>query len=67
MGALALPEGKAVNVSSTLNLRSAARHLGGHGSHRKTVIHGGAERQSRSDCEVVPMSGLAGVLDSFER
>ncbi len=28
----------------------------------KAVVYGGAERQSRSDCEVVPLSDLEGVL-----
>ena len=32
----------------------------------KAVVYGGAERQSRSDCEVVPLTGLAGVLERFE-
>ena len=32
----------------------------------KAVVYGGAERQSRSDCEVVPLAGLSGVLERFE-
>ena len=32
----------------------------------KTVVYGGAERQSRTDCEVVPVADLAGVLERFE-
>ena len=32
----------------------------------KTVVYGGAESQLRSDCEVVPLSGLAGVLERSE-
>ena len=28
----------------------------------KTVVYGGSERQIRSDCEVVPLPGLSGVL-----
>ena len=31
----------------------------------KAVVYGGAERQSRSDCEVVPLSGLEGVLGGW--
>ncbi len=36
------------------------------GAYGKTVVYGGAESQFRSDCEVVPLSGLAGVLDRSE-
>ena len=32
----------------------------------KAVVYGGTERQSRTDAEVVPLSGLAGALDRFE-
>ena len=32
----------------------------------KTVVYGGAESQSRTDCEVVPVSEFAGVLERFE-
>ena len=32
----------------------------------KTVVYGGAERQSRTDFEVVPVTGFAGVLERFE-
>ena len=32
----------------------------------KTVVYGGDARQTRSDCEVVPASELAGVLERFE-
>ena len=32
----------------------------------KTVVYGGTESQFRSDCEVVPLSGLAGVLERSE-
>ena len=32
----------------------------------KTVVYGGMARQSRSDCEVVPLAGFAGVLERFE-
>ena len=32
----------------------------------KAVIYGGDCGQSRSDCEVAPLSGLAGVLEGFE-
>ena len=32
----------------------------------KAVVYGGATRQSRSDCEVVPLSDLGGVLERFE-
>ena len=32
----------------------------------KAVVYGGEESQSRSDCEVVPLSGLEGVLERFE-
>ena len=32
----------------------------------KTVVHGGTVRQSRSDCEVVPLSDLSGVLERFD-
>ena len=32
----------------------------------KTVVYGGTARQSRSDCEVVPLAGFAGVLERFE-
>ncbi len=32
----------------------------------KTVVYGGATRQTRSDCDVVPATELAGVLDRFE-
>ena len=31
----------------------------------KAVVYGGEERQSRSDCEVVPLSGLEGVLGGW--
>ena len=33
----------------------------------KTVVYGGAESQARSDREVVPLSGLSGVLEREER
>ena len=33
----------------------------------KTVVYGGAERQSRTDCQVVPPAELTGVLKRFER
>ncbi len=36
------------------------------GAYGKTVVYGGAESQLRSDCEVVPLSGLCGVLDRSE-
>ncbi len=32
----------------------------------KTVVYGGTDSQLRSDCEVVPLSGLAGVLGRSE-
>lgn len=32
----------------------------------KTVVYGGTARQSRSDCEVVPLAEFAGVLERFE-
>ena len=32
----------------------------------KTVVYGGTGRQSRSDCEVVPLSGLTGVLEQSD-
>ena len=32
----------------------------------KTVVYGGTVRQTRSDCDVVPASELAGVLERFE-
>lgn len=32
----------------------------------KTVVYGGADRQSRSDCEVVPLAGLGGLLRRVE-
>ncbi len=32
----------------------------------KTVVYGGTVRQTRSDCDVVPASELAGVLQRFE-
>ena len=32
----------------------------------KAVVYGGSERQSRTDGEVVPFSGLDGVLERFE-
>lgn len=32
----------------------------------KAVVHGGADRQSRSDCEVVPLAEFAGMLDRLE-
>ena len=32
----------------------------------KTVVYGGMARQSRSDCEVVPLTEFAGVLERFE-
>ena len=32
----------------------------------KTVVYGGAARQSRSDCEVVPLAELAGSLERFD-
>lgn len=33
----------------------------------KTVVYGGTERQSRSDCEVVPLPELASVFDRADR
>ena len=32
----------------------------------KAVVYGGVTRQSRSDCEVVPLADLGGVLQRFE-
>ena len=32
----------------------------------KAVVHGGMGRQSRSDCEVVPLAELAGLLERFD-
>ena len=32
----------------------------------KTVVYGGTARQNRSDCDVIPASELAGVLQRFE-
>lgn len=32
----------------------------------KAVIYGGSDTQSRSDCEVAPLSGVTGVLGRFE-
>ncbi len=32
----------------------------------KTVVYGGAERQSRSDCEVLPLDEFADSLDRFD-
>ena len=32
----------------------------------KTVVYGGTARQSRSDCEVVPLTEFAGVLERFD-
>ena len=32
----------------------------------KTVVYGGPARQSRSDCEVVPLAELAGSLERFD-
>ena len=32
----------------------------------RTVVHGGTVRQSRSDCEIVPLSELSGVLERFD-
>ena len=32
----------------------------------KAVIYGGADMQTRSDCEVAPLSGVAGVLERLE-
>ena len=32
----------------------------------KAVVYGGTARQSRSDCEVVPLGDLGGVLERFE-
>ena len=32
----------------------------------KTVVYGGSGRQSRSDCEVVPLAELAGLLERFD-
>ena len=32
----------------------------------KAVVYGGEARQSRSDCEVVPLADLGGVLNRFE-
>ncbi len=32
----------------------------------KTVVYGGTARQSRSDCEVVPLTEFAGVLERLE-
>ena len=32
----------------------------------KAVVYGGTTRQSRSDCEVVPLGDLGGVLERFE-
>ena len=32
----------------------------------RTVVYGGAERQSRTDCQVVPPAELTGVLERFE-
>ena len=33
----------------------------------KTVVYGGTDRQSRTDYEVTPASGLAGLLEEYER
>ena len=33
---------------------------------RKAVIYGGTDTQSRTDCEVAPLSGVANVLEQFE-
>ena len=32
----------------------------------RTVVHGGTVRQSRSDCEVVPLSDFSGVLERID-
>ena len=32
----------------------------------KAVVYGGADRQPRSDCEVVPLADLGKVLERFE-
>ena len=32
----------------------------------KAVVYGGTARQSRSDCEVVPLTGLGGVLERLD-
>lgn len=32
----------------------------------KAVIYGGSDTQSRSDCEVAPLSGLTSILEGFE-
>ena len=33
---------------------------------RKAVIYGGSDAQSRTDCEVAPLSGVTNVLEQFE-
>ncbi len=33
----------------------------------KALVYGGADRQSRSDCEAVPFNALPEVLERFER
>jgi hypothetical protein len=33
----------------------------------RLVVYGGVERQSRSGCEIFPLSDVKGVLESFAR
>ena len=64
IGAIEIKSGSTVASDYFHSLNRVAELIPGVST--KAVVYGGAERQSRSDCEVVPLAGLAGVLERFE-
>ena len=65
IGAIEIKAGSTVNSDYFRSLNRVAELVPG--VSEKAVVYGGTERQSRSDCEVVPLSGLGEVLARFER
>ena len=64
IGAIEIKSGSTVASDYFHSLNRVAELIPGVST--KAVVYGGAESQSRSDCEVVPLAGLAGVLERFE-
>ena len=65
IGAIEIKAGSTVNPDYFRSLNRVAELVPGVSA--KAVAYGGTERQSRSDCEVVPLSGLGELLARFER
>ena len=65
IGAVEIKAGSTVNSDYFRSLNRVAELIPEVSA--KAVVYGGTERQSRSDCEVVPLGGLREVLEGFEQ